>query len=61
VTGTAEHVTNLLQKCNITAEIDVKNFHGCKTPLKQLISTDTILNKKGDNSIAAIDILAICC
>jgi len=32
------------------------------TPLKQqMSSTDTIFNKKGDYTIAVIDILAICC
>jgi len=29
------------------------------TPRKQQISTDTIFNKKSDNTIAAINILAI--
>jgi len=31
------------------------------TPLKQQISTDTSFNKKDNNTIAAIDISAICC
>jgi len=50
---------------NKTAKINVKNFHGSvraqNDTSKQQISTDTGFNKKGDNTIAAIDMSAICC
>jgi len=61
---------NLLQKNgNITANINVKNFHGSLTTIvraqndtsKTANITDTISNRKDDNTIAAIDISAICC
>jgi len=64
-------VVNLLtpENGNKTAKINVINFHRNLTTVvraqndtsKQQISTDTSFNKKGDNTIAAIDISAICC
>ena len=54
---------------NKTAKYNVKNFRGSLTAVvraqndtsKTANITGTIFNKKDDNTIAAIDILAICC
>ena len=63
-------MVNLLQKIVIKQQkINVKNFHGSSTAVvraqndtsKTANITDTSFNKKGDNTIAAIDISAICC
>jgi len=48
---------------NKTAKIVLKTFvvRAQNNTFRQQLSTDTISNKKGDYTIAAINISAICC